>query len=160
MGKENVKLNHALEYLERGWSVIPIKPEGKRPAIRWLEYQKRLPTEDEVTQWWTQWEDYDIALVTGEVSGVVVVDCDNDNAFKASQEAEMITPIKVKTKRGVHLYFEHPKDGIRRGLRAGVNSRGADWPQINGLDFEETAVMHCSTFKELRMGLSNRRIRL
>ena len=135
MGKENVKLNHALEYLERGWSVIPIKPKGKRPAIRWLEYQKRLPTEDEVTQWWTQWEDYDIALVTGEVSGVVVVDCDNDNAFKASQEAEMITPIKVKTKRGVHLYFEHPKDGIRRGPRAGVNSRGADWPQINGLDF-------------------------
>ena len=135
MGKENVKLNHALEYLERGWSVIPIKPKGKRPAIKWLEYQTRLPTEQEVTQWWTQWEDYDIALVTGEISGVVVVDCDNDNAYKASQEADMKTPIKVKTKRGIHLYFEHPKDGIRRGPRAGVNSRGSDWPMINGLDF-------------------------
>ena len=82
MGKENVKLNHALEYLERGWSVIPIKPKGKRPAIRWLEYQKRLPTEDEVTQWWTQWEDYDIALVTGEVSGVVVVDWSSDASYR------------------------------------------------------------------------------
>lgn len=135
MGKENVKLKHALEYLERGWSVIPIKPQGKRPAIKWLEYQNRLPTEDEVTKWWTQWEDYDIALVTGEISGVVVVDCDNDNAYNASQEANMKTPIKVKTKRGIHLYFEHPKDGIRRGPRAGVNSRGSDWPMINGLDF-------------------------
>ena len=135
MGKENVKLKHALEYLERGWSVIPIKPQGKRPAIKWLEYQNRLPTEDEVTNWWTQWEDYDIALVTGEISGVVVVDCDNDNAYNASQEANMKTPIKVKTKRGIHLYFEHPKDGIRRGPRAGVNSRGSDWPMINGLDF-------------------------
>ena len=133
--KENKKLECALEYLDRGWSVIPIKPEGKRPAIKWLEYQQRLPTEDEVTQWWTQWENYDIALVTGELSGVVVVDCDNDVAFRSSQEAKMSTPIQVKTKRGRHLYFEHPKDGIRRGPRAGVNSRGSDWPQINGLDF-------------------------
>ena len=68
------KLEAALEYLENGWSIIPIKPKGKRPAIRWAEYQNRQPTEEEVTQWWTQWEDYDIALVTGEISGVVIVD--------------------------------------------------------------------------------------
>jgi hypothetical protein len=129
------KLEAALEYLERGWSVIPIKPEGKRPAIKWREYQERHPTHEEVEQWWTQWPDYDIALITGEISGVVVVDCDNEDAAHAAFDAGMRSSIKAKTKRGSHLYFEHPKDGIRRGPRAGVNSRGADWPRINGLDF-------------------------
>lgn len=129
------KLDAALEYLERGWSVIPIKPEGKRPAIKWREYQERQPTEEEVEQWWTQWPDYDIALITGEISGVVVVDCDNEDAAHAAFDAGMRSNIKAKTKRGIHLYFEHPKDGIRRGPRAGINSRGADWPRINGLDF-------------------------
>ena len=129
------KLDAALEYLDRGWSVIPIKPEGKRPAIKWREYQDRLPTEDEVEQWWTQWPDYDIAIITGEISGVVVVDCDNEESIHAAFDAKMRSPIVAKTKRGKHLYFTHPKDGIRRGPRAGVNSRGSDWPKINGLDF-------------------------
>lgn len=129
------KLDAALEYLERGWSIIPIRPDAKRPAIKWLEYQERLPTEEEVEEWWTKWPNHDIAIVTGALSGVVVVDCDNDEAAHAAYDAGMRSPIKVKTKRGSHLYFTHPRDGIRRGPRAGVNSRGADWPKINGLDF-------------------------
>ncbi len=128
-------LESALEYLDRGWSIIPIRPDTKRPALKWTEFQTRQPTEEEVERWWTQWPDYGIALVTGELSGVVVVDCDNEESIKAAQDAEMFTPVKVKTKRGLHLYFEHPRDGKRRGPRAGVNSRGTDWPQINGLDF-------------------------
>ncbi len=133
--KPKTKLEAALQYLERGWSIIPIKPEAKRPAIKWLDFQSRLPTEEEVTEWWTRWPDHEIAIVTGELSGVVVVDCDNEEAAHAAFDANMRSPIKVKTKRGSHLYFEHPKDGTRRGPRAGVNSRGSDWPKINGLDF-------------------------
>jgi len=128
------KMEAALEYLDRGWAVIPIKGD-KRPAIKWADFQTRHPTEEEVVDWWTKWPDYDIAVITGEISGIVVVDCDNEEAVDAAQEAGMQSPIRVKTKRGLHLYFEHPKDGIRRGPRAGVNSRGSDWPKINGLDF-------------------------
>jgi hypothetical protein len=131
----NEKLAAALDYLERGWSVIPIKPDAKRPAIKWRQYQDEPPTEKEVEQWWSQWPDYDIAIITGEVSGVVVVDCDNDEAYKQAINTGMRSAFTVKTKRGVHLYFEHPKDGVRRGPRAGVNSTGSDWPRINGLDF-------------------------
>lgn len=128
-------LEEALEYLDRGWVVIPIRPDSKRPAIRWQEYQNRLPTEDEVYKWWTDWPDYQIAIVTGALSGVVVVDCDNEDALHAAFDAGMRSPVRVKTKRGTHLYFSHPRDGVRRGPRAGINSRGADWPRIDGLDF-------------------------
>lgn len=129
------KQDAALELLDRGWPVIPIKPDDKRPAIKWAEYQERLPTPDEVCQWWDTWPDAEIALITGALSGVVVVDCDNEDALHAAYDAGMRSPIRVKTKRGHHLYFKHPRDGVRRGPRAGVNSRGQDWPRIDGLDF-------------------------
>ena len=45
-------LNAALELLDRGWAVIPILSETKRPAVKWGHYcdTLTLPTEDEVTE--------------------------------------------------------------------------------------------------------------
>lgn len=132
---KDATLNAALEYLDEGLSVIPIHAETKRPAIKWRDYQSRLPTEEEVTDWFTTWPEANIAVVTGEVSGVVIVDCDNDAAFNAALSCGMRSPIVVSTKRGCHLWFKHPRDGKRRGPRAGNNSTGTDWPRTSGLDF-------------------------
>lgn len=131
----NPRLDAALEYLDEGWSVIPIRPETKRPAIKWSQYQDRQPTTEEIETWWERWPNADIALITGEISGLVVVDCDNEDALHAAYDAGMRSPVTVRTKRGLHLYFKHPMDGERRGPRAGSTSRGADWPRIPGLDF-------------------------
>ena len=131
----NGNLGAALEYLDMGWSVIPCRPETKRPRIKWKEFQDTLPTEEQITDWWTRFPSDPIALITGSLSGVVVVDCDNEQALHSAFDCGMKSIYRVKTKRGHHLYFAHPKDGIRRGPKAGVNSRGADWPRINGLDF-------------------------
>lgn len=128
----------ALEYLDRGWSIIPIAPDTKRPLIKWVEYQERLATEDEVCAWFDQWPDAMLGVVTGALSGVVIVDADNPEADAYAHEYGMgRTPIMVKTKRGMHYYFKHPRDGKRRGPRAGVNVRqvAPDWPAIPGLDF-------------------------
>lgn len=128
-------IDAAIEYLEQGLSIIPIRPDTKRPAIRWKEFQTRQPTHEEVEQWFTTWPDANIAVVTGEVSGVVIVDCDNDEALSSALSCDMRSPIRVSTKRGCHLWFTHPRDGVRRGPRAGGNSTGSDWPRTNGLDF-------------------------
>ena len=128
-------VNQALEYLDEGLSIIPIRPDTKRPAIKWMEYQHRQPTADEVTDWFEKFPDANIAVVTGSVSGVVIVDCDNEDALNAAISCGMQSNIRVKTKRGHHLWFKHPMDGVRRGPRAGGNSRGHDWPRVNGLDF-------------------------
>lgn len=127
----------ALEYLDAGWSVIPITPETKRPCIKWQEFQTRQPSEEEIIDWFDRFPGAQLALVTGEVSGVVVVDCDNEDAVHAAADAGMRSPIRVRTKRGLHLYFTHPRDGRRRGPRAGVNVRqhNPDWPRVPGLDF-------------------------
>lgn len=128
-------VDHALRYLEDGLAVIPVHPDTKKPLIKWLDYETRLPTEEEVQHWWTIWPKAGIAMVTGAVSGFVVVDADNEEAYKAAQSLGMRSPVKVKTRRGWHQWFKDPGDGKWRGPRAGFNSRGEDWPKVKGLDF-------------------------
>jgi len=131
------RLDAALRYWERGWSVIPIKPETKRPHIKWEEYQHRHPTEEEIIEWFERWPLADVALVTGQVSGVYVVDCDSAEAVTAADEARMASPVRVRTRKGEHRYFCVPGDGVRRGPRVGANVRSydPDWPRVSGLDF-------------------------
>lgn len=37
------------DLMARGWSLFPLKPRSKIPAVRWEEYQRRLPRIDELT---------------------------------------------------------------------------------------------------------------
>ncbi|NIP90191.1 MAG: hypothetical protein GWO21_15060, partial [Gammaproteobacteria bacterium] len=38
----------ALDYLRRGWSVIPMRERDKRPSIRWQDYQSARAAEPEL----------------------------------------------------------------------------------------------------------------
>jgi len=50
---------YALLYLQNGFSVIPT--QGKKPLVEWQKYSKEKPTEEQVTELWTQWPDADVA---------------------------------------------------------------------------------------------------
>lgn len=53
-----------------GVSTIPILANGtKRPAIRWAEYQARIPELGELERWWGNGKDYGLAVICGSVSG-------------------------------------------------------------------------------------------
>lgn len=53
-----------------GVSTIPILPNAsKRPLVRWAEYQARLPFDGELSDWWSNGQEYGIALIMGKVSG-------------------------------------------------------------------------------------------
>ncbi|MEK6885122.1 MAG: bifunctional DNA primase/polymerase, partial [Nanoarchaeota archaeon] len=57
------------------WVVVPCDKGKKYPNINWKEYQTRFPTQEEHNKWFA--EDCNIALVTGELSNVVVIDEDS-----------------------------------------------------------------------------------
>src|SRR3989344_133226 len=66
----------ALEYLAKGWSVMPINPSNKKPYHSWKYLQYTLPAPADIEVEWTKWPEANIGLVTGELSGVSVVDID------------------------------------------------------------------------------------
>jgi hypothetical protein len=58
----------AKKLVEEGCSVVPIARGKKLPSISWTIYQKRLPTDRELYQWFIG-TDNQLGLVTGNVSG-------------------------------------------------------------------------------------------
>jgi hypothetical protein len=123
----------ALDYLRRGWSVIPIIRGGKRPLTRWRDYQDRRATPDEVYAWFRRWPDANVAIVTGAISGLVVLDVDAGHGGSASlQTLEQVngalgpTPSVVSGGGGRHFYFAHPGTPVRNraGIHPGIDLRG------------------------------------
>ena len=130
-------LDAALEYLDYGWAVIPISPDTKKPLIKWGHYidDNVMPTEDEVYDWFEKWPNANIAILTGEMSGLIVVDCDNENAVDEAKKYGLTsTPISVRTKKGWHFYFKFPKGSGWIKNRVGADGNGRDWPRVDGLD--------------------------
>ena len=118
----------ALAYSEKGFSVIPIRPD-KKPFIQWQDFQKRRATVEEIRAWWAKWPMANVGIVTGEISGLLVIDSDNEEAYQKIQELlpdSFITCI-AKTPRGYHLYLVYPKGqniGNATGIMPGVDVRG------------------------------------
>ena len=52
----------------------------KTPIIPWTPYQTRLPTEQEVCEWFDQNPEANIGIVTGRISNLVVFDLDSEDA--------------------------------------------------------------------------------
>jgi len=61
-------LDTALDYLRSGLCVLPAIPAEKRPALAgWKQYQRRLPTEQQVRTWFA--DAPALCVLAGEVSG-------------------------------------------------------------------------------------------
>lgn len=127
----SILLESALELWRNGFSVIPAHPGSKRPLVPWIEYQSRRPTKEEIYRWWQQYPNANIGIVTGKISGVVVIDLDLDkggNESGARIYEQAPTDLIVKTGRGgYHLYYHYPEDvdhiPNRVGLLPGVDIR-------------------------------------
>lgn len=75
--KKNKKLlKDALRYQSQGCSVIPCKPGGKEPLVPWKKNKKKRASKKQIEDWWNEFPDANIGIVTGKVSGIFVVDVD------------------------------------------------------------------------------------
>lgn len=102
----------ALGYRSAGFSVIPMSPKDKRPLVAWTEYQRRLPEEAEVKDWWAKTPAAMVGVVTGRLSGCAVVDCDSPEAcvkIDSMLPEAFETPIAETPRGGRHYYFRHPE---------------------------------------------------
>ncbi len=98
-------LQAALEYLSMGWSVLALCPPdhvgitnvykphvkscqspGKRPWHNWVEYQDRLPTEEEVCGWWKKMPNSNVGIALGPVSKLIRIDIEGQSGEAKLQE--------------------------------------------------------------------------
>lgn len=114
-------------YLDRGWSFLPLA--GKRPALpQWKKFQSRLPTIEEAAAWFGSPSSAitGIGVVTGKISGLVVVDCDAPEDVAYWQTHFPSSPLAVKTGGGgAHFYYQAP-DEIDVGNRVKLHRRRID----------------------------------
>ncbi len=121
------KVKAALEYAENNFSVIPIQP-NKTPHCPWKQYQDIRATAQEIKAWWDKWPEANVGIVTGTISGIVVVDIDTEDGYEAIQEyiPDGMKVPTVKSPGGWHLYFKAPTQSISNNTKKipGCDFRG------------------------------------
>ena len=110
---KNEILEAALLYLEMGFSVIPVGKD-KRPTTQWKSYQERMATKTEIEYLFNNEKVEGVGIVTGAISGIVVVDIEKDGKYD-----DLPPSTCVKTGGGgIHIYYAYdPKKPINNFTR-------------------------------------------
>lgn len=92
---------------ELGWSLIPVR-SNKRPRIdSWKKFQE-VPASLEQLQKWSGLRDVaGWAVITGKVSGLVILDFDGDSGKKVLKALGLKSHVTTGS-GGAHVYFKHP----------------------------------------------------
>lgn len=103
-----------------------IKANAKTPKVKWTEYQKRKATETEIRAWFTGCDELRtaIAIVTGEISGLTVVDVDDLNLLPEIKKRGLGSPLVSRTGKGLHFWYSYAP-----GIKTTTHFQG-----IKGLD--------------------------
>lgn len=121
------KIELALELATQGLHVFPARPD-KRP---YTPHGFKDATLDPATirTWWESNPDAQVAIVTGEVSDLLVIDVDPPGETWLAENIERLAcGVMRSTPRGRHLYFRSSNPPVRCGTdhpAPGVDTRGS-----------------------------------
>jgi hypothetical protein len=123
--------NAAIAYATRGFAVFPCAPCGKVPAT---PHGCRDATKDiaQIAGWWRQNPSYNVAVATGPISKVFVLDVDGHDAEASLRKLEgqygaLPETVESITPRGRHIFFRCENGAIRNSAGAiapGLDIRG------------------------------------
>ena len=124
----NSVLEQASEYIDQGWSILPVKPSEKRPYMtNWLQYQHVKATKEMAENWFTSLTGAGVGMVTGRISGVVVLDIESYCKIPI-EELLRRYPTQMVSRTGsggYHLFYLYPNDVPKIANRVGI-FEGAD----------------------------------
>jgi Bifunctional DNA primase/polymerase, N-terminal len=112
--KANPFLDAALQYASRGWAVFPLVPRSKVPFKGSHGFKDATTDPATIREWWTAHPDANIAIATGQVSNLTVIDTDPRHGGHLALEALITehgdlpaTAIVRTGSGGQHYYFSH-----------------------------------------------------
>lgn len=120
---------YADAYVAKGWHVLPV--EGKIPLTK-NGLKDATNNADAVAFWFAiEYPEANIAIRTGAISGLVVLDIDKKNGGLESYESIRARLPQTPTVRtgggGLHLYFKHPGGEVKNSagkIAPGIDLRG------------------------------------
>jgi len=148
---ETSKSRIAKKLAEQNRSIIPLLPNDKRPKGKWDKYQKERMTPEEAFNHFEKNPNDNIGMVTGEISGISVIDIDGEDGVHALREAGITLPATavVKTPKGWHYYYKyHPelKQGANRLNKVDIRNDGGyvvvPPSSVNGVHYTNTKDGH------------------
>lgn len=124
-------LRIARAYLAHGWSVVPVRPREKLPAVAWAKYQHVPATHAQLDDWFSS-GGYGIGLVQGATADTIVLDFDGEEGHATRRALEIANgpfPHTVEALTpggGCHVVLRHPGRPVptRKGLFPGFDVRG------------------------------------
>ena len=121
-------IDQALEYVNSGWSVLPVKPEEKRPYMtNWLQYTRTKATQEVVENWFRHLSGAGVGVVTGRISNMVVLDVENwcKTPIEELLKKYPTQMISKSGSGGYHLFYQFPTNVSKVSNRVGI-FEGAD----------------------------------
>lgn len=118
---------HAIKYSEMGISVFPCGgDDGKAPLVKWSHLQNKLASEHTINKWSDKYPNANIGIVTGEISNLTIIDCDNLNLSINELFNEFgKTPLIAQTPRGgYHLYYTYNGEKNSQDIDRKIDIRG------------------------------------
>lgn len=102
----NLPYETARRWIDSGYTVIPIGFMSKKAMVDWKEYQTRLPSYTELSQWFYS-SIMNLGLIVG--NGLAVIDFDIRAVFEHWYPTFMAQypqgTYMVETRRGMHVYL-------------------------------------------------------
>lgn len=115
----------ALRLYDAGYMPIPLRYDSghrKQPSMPWRQYQVTRPDRTQVSAWFAEENGpQNVGIVTGRVSGVVVIDLDgkipDPQDWLARHGFNTYTPIVSTGRGGAHVYYRHPGGTVPNGVK-------------------------------------------
>ena len=117
-------------YQAKGLSIFPLQSKKKKPKDSWTIWQQRRPTSEEVNSWFKNGKPKNLAIATGQVSGIIVLDEDDPPVFRAwlaehNYHLPATATVKTSTYQDdqgntntkFHHYFKHPGGKIKNMIK-------------------------------------------
>ena len=114
-------LKAALAYRSLNKSIIPVG-SNKKPLVAWTEFQNRLPDEEEIKLWFEKYSVQGIAIITGPLSDLVVVDTEAEADLTGLDFGSTVEA--ASGGGGRHFYYKYPENYK-------INNRARIHPKID-----------------------------
>lgn len=118
----------AAEYVDSGWSVLPVRPDEKRPYMtNWLQYTKTRAPKSMVEGWFNNLTGAGVGAVTGRISNMVVLDVEKSCPFPIEELLKKYPTQMIARSGGggYHLFYLYPTNQTRVSNRVRI-FEGAD----------------------------------